>query len=133
MSVRVELDHAADYDGWRAAARGLAAARVPADGVVWTTPADPQSDLLASDDPPLPDSSAPPLSVPRAFLDLAEQVVCHRDADRFALLYGALLRLQSTPKLLADRADPDTTITHSVSYLTRAGTSRVEKAEGPVR
>lgn len=52
-------------------------------------------------------SSAPAgFSVPRAFIDLARDVVLHRDPERFALLYTLLIRLRSRPGLIEDRADP---------------------------
>ncbi|WP_408906258.1 TIGR03915 family putative DNA repair protein, partial [Roseomonas rosulenta] len=49
----------------------------------------------------------PPPRVPRAFLELAEAVVCHGDPGRFALLYRLLARLQHDPVLLAMAADAD--------------------------
>ena len=39
-------------------------------------------------------AAAPAFAVPRAFLELAEAVICHRDPERFALLYALLLRLR---------------------------------------
>ncbi len=107
MSHRVTLGHPADYDGWRAHARALASAGVPAAEVLWQVAGDAQDDLLANGPAASAPAAAPAaqLSVPRAFLDLAERVIQHRDSDRFALLYTVLLRLQSNPRLLSDRAD----------------------------
>jgi DNA polymerase len=44
--------------------------------------------------------------VPRAFIDLARLVACHRDPERFALLYTLLWRLRLQPGMLDDAADP---------------------------
>ena len=103
---RVILEAADDVEGWRAAARGLAAARVPAEAVVWQVGAQP-TDLFAGDaPPPPPPADAPPLRVPRDFLDLAGTALLHRDPGRFGLLYALLLRLAEAPGLLQDQADP---------------------------
>jgi DNA polymerase len=101
----VILDHPADFDGWRKAARALAAAGTPAANVSWQVSGAEQGDLLAAASLPAPtDGTA--FSVPRRFIELAEAVICHRDPARFGLLYQALLRLRDMPKLLEDRTDP---------------------------
>lgn len=95
-----------DYDGWRTAARAFAIAGVDPADIAWQV-GDAPADLFAAAPDPLPAPSADPpaFSVPRAFLDLAETVVCHADPERFALLYTLLIRLRSHPKLMEDRAD----------------------------
>jgi uracil-DNA glycosylase len=45
--------------------------------------------------------------VPRAFMDLAGDVVLHRDPERFALMYRLLWRLEREPRLLEIVTDPD--------------------------
>ena len=46
--------------------------------------------------------------VPKAFLDSAQRIVCHRDPRRWALLYRVLWRLtHGEPKLLEIVVDPD--------------------------
>jgi DNA polymerase len=92
-----------DFDGWRDAARNLAAARVPPSDVVWQVGERP-SDLFG--DEALLESHAPPLRVPRPFVDLARTVALHADPERWALLYTALTRVLGQPKLVDDRADP---------------------------
>ncbi|MCP3735548.1 UdgX family uracil-DNA binding protein [Sphingomonas sp. RP10(2022)] len=96
-----------DFDAWRDAARGLAAAEVPPDDIVWQV-GDTPADLfaVAGDEgaPPMP--AATGFSVPRAFIDLARDVVMAREPERFALLYTALFRLRREPKLVEDHADP---------------------------
>ncbi|HEY8571846.1 UdgX family uracil-DNA binding protein [Phenylobacterium sp.] len=97
----VRLASETDFDGWRAAARSLRIRNIEPAAVVWTVDGEPS--LLPQTVAPAPGA----LSVPRAFLDLARQVVLHRSDDRFALLYRLLWRLQSEPNLLHVRSDPD--------------------------
>ncbi|MDB5509845.1 MAG: hypothetical protein JWL93_2314 [Hyphomicrobiales bacterium] len=105
--IAVDLEHAADFDGWRSAARRLAMAGVAPSDVQWRTPGG-LRDLFAAE-AVMPDVSenGGELRVSRRFVDLAERVVCHRDEERFALLYRMLLRLQEQPKLLELVTDDD--------------------------
>jgi DNA polymerase len=99
---RVTLAAADDFEGWRDAARDLAEAGVPASAIVWQVEGA-DCDLFGEDTEPPP---APSFPVPRAFVDLAKDVVCHSDLERFALLYTMLLRLKATRRALDDEADP---------------------------
>ncbi len=92
-----------DFDGWRDAARNLAAAGVPPSDVVWQV-GEGASDLFA--DEAVLESHAAPLRVPRPFVDLARSVVLHAEPERFALLYAMLVRILIQPKAIDDRADP---------------------------
>ena len=101
----VTLTEPDDFDGWREAARALAAEGVPPDDVVWQVGA--ATDLFGSGDvAPPPPAASPGFSVPRAFLDLARSVAIAAEPERFALLYTLLTRLRAEPKLMDDRADP---------------------------
>ncbi len=119
----VTLGHATDWAGFRAAARTLLQGGRPPPQVQWFTAADAAGDLFADaaevpgppeavgatppqapQDAPLP---APPLRVPREFLQLCERVVLHRDPGRFALMYRLLWRLAHEPGLRHDPLDPD--------------------------
>ena len=106
MSIAI-LARADDFDGWRAAARGLAAARVTGETIVWQV-GDAPTDLLGGPaaDNAAPVATEPMFSVPRDFIDMARRVVCHTDPERFALLYAALATLRDRPKLFDDAADP---------------------------
>jgi DNA polymerase len=97
------LDAEDDFEGWRAAARALAAARVPPPEVSWQVGDGPQ-DLFAG--AAATTAETPPFAVPRAFLTLAETVICHSDPERFALLYSLLVRVRDKPRALEDAADP---------------------------
>ncbi len=92
-----------DFDGWRTAARGLVAARVAGATIVWQV-GDVASDLLGGDAAPV--ATEPMFSVPKAFLETAQRVICHSNPERFALLYAALTTLRDRPKLFDDAADP---------------------------
>ena len=112
----VRLNSPDDFDGWRDAARGLAEAGVPASAVVWEVEGA-DRDLFAHSDPTvlanrsLFGEGAPPppgasFAVPRDFISLAKAAICHRDPERFALLYAMLLKLRTNKKAMEDRADP---------------------------
>jgi DNA polymerase len=96
-----------DFEGWRDFARTLANQGVAPDQILWQV-GDTGDQLFGA----LPDTAAPigeerpAFSVPRPFIDQARSVVCHRDPERFALLYAMLCRLRDTPTLIEDRTDP---------------------------
>jgi DNA polymerase len=92
-----------DFDGWRAAARALALAGVPAAQVAWSVGAN--GDLFGGGEPVAP-AGAPAFSVPKAFVSLAELAICHSEPQRFALLYALLTRVLANARVLEDRADP---------------------------
>jgi DNA polymerase len=97
----VELRPGADADGFRRAARLLIAAGVPPGDVVWTAEATPSllGETVAG--------PAPPFGLPRAVADLIRLVVCHRDPQRYALLYTLVWRIRhGEPALLAVPSDP---------------------------
>ena len=79
---RVTLLAPDDFDGWRDAARDLSEAGVPPDAVVWQVKGG-EPDLFAMDSDHARGAS---FAVPRAFIALARDVVCHSDRERFALL-----------------------------------------------
>ena len=99
---RVTLSAPDDFEGWRDAARDLAEAGVPASAVVWQVEGG-EAELFGTETPQPAAASFP---VPRAFVELAREVVCHTEAERFALLYAMLLRLKSNGDALDDVADP---------------------------
>ncbi|GAB3123702.1 TIGR03915 family putative DNA repair protein [Novispirillum itersonii] len=98
----VRLNREDDYDGWRDAARALAAEEIPASQVLWQV-GDRATDLFAATAlSRLPEKT---LTVPKDFPGLAHSVVLHRDPHRFSLLYAFLLRVIHQPQALHDRAD----------------------------
>jgi len=123
---RVTLSAPDDFDGWREAARDLAETGVPSEAVVWHVEGgDP--DLFGSD---VAHAAAPSFPVPRAFVDLAKDVVCHSDPERFALLYALLLRLKTNRHALDDEADP---LVRRVNELAKAVRRDIHKMHAFVR
>lgn len=100
---RVLLSGPDDFGGWRDAARRLALAKVRAEDVEWQIEGE-EASLLAHDPPP-PARDDGGFKVPRAFVDLAESAILHRNRERFALLYALLLQLRRDPRCMEDRAD----------------------------
>lgn len=99
----VILNHAVDFDGWRAAARSLALQEVPPDDALWSVQE--TSDLFAEHHDSAPPAGA--FSVPRALVGLAETTIQHSDPQRFALLYALIWRAHRGEKhILEDAADP---------------------------
>ena len=99
----VSLDNETDWAGWRAAARTLRQANVAPDAVSWRVAT---GDLFAESDP-LPPTTDAPFTVRKDFIDVAQDVICHRDEGRFDLLYRLLWRLRDAPLTLGLRTDPE--------------------------
>jgi DNA polymerase len=105
MTIEAVLPGPADFAAWRVAARGLIGAGVAPDAVAWRMAG--EAPGLFGGETPVP---APGLSfpVPRAFVELAEIAIRHRDAERFALLYRTLWRItHGEPALMQVATDPD--------------------------
>lgn len=105
----VSLIAADDFAEWRDHARRLVQADVPPDRIAWTEPGGVSGSLFSHGDlrTPTPPADAPQPRASKAFLQLAQSAILHRDAERFALLYRLLWRLQRNPKVMEDAADPD--------------------------
>jgi uracil-DNA glycosylase len=98
---RVALPREDAFEDFRDAARGLIGAEVAPRDVTWRVR---DGDLLGGKSPPERSVS---FSVPAAYVRLAENVVCHRDAERFALLYELLWRItHGDRELLSIASDP---------------------------
>lgn len=108
----IRAPFAPTWAGWRVAARRLLHAAVPPHEVEWRPETEGQEALdLAIGE--LPREGTAPLAsdefrVPRAFVELAGSVACHRDPARWGLLYRVLWRLcHGEPRLLEVAVDPD--------------------------
>src|SRR5262245_12885157 len=84
---RISLQDGADHPGFRRAVRSLVAQDVRPDQVVWDTCG--ANSLFAVHD----QSEGPPVLLPRSVLSLVKLVVCHRDPQKYALLYSLIWRL----------------------------------------
>lgn len=104
----IRLASETDFAGWRAAARRLRRARTPPESVIWMVTPD---EVLLDDGPAGGGGEAGParggFAAPRAFLSLAEMVVCHRAPERFARLYRLLWRMAAEPNLMKIVTDPE--------------------------
>jgi uracil-DNA glycosylase len=99
--VRVALSREDAFEDFRDAARSLIGAEVAPRDVTWRVR---DGDLIGGKAPPARSVS---FSVPGAYVRLAENVVCHRDPERFALLYALLWRItHGERELLSIASDP---------------------------
>jgi probable DNA metabolism protein len=96
---RVAIQPGADLDSFRAALRRLIAQDVPPQDVVWdSAPSLFEENVSAS---------APPVALPRRVADIIRLVVCHKDPERYALLYQLVWRIRHGEKALpAIASDP---------------------------
>ena len=130
---RVTLLEQTDFEGWRKAARAAILAGLGPDDIAWRVGDGTGDDLFASDeiaDPPLAGVDRPAFNVSRAFVDLAKELILHRDPARFTLMYRLLWRLRQTPHLLADAGDPDV---HLAQGMTKSLHRDIHKMHAFVR
>ena len=98
---RVVIPKIGAAKAWRDAARELLNAGVPPEDVDWGGQDAPRGLFDAVQDlRPMRE-----VRVPRSFISMANSVVWHADADRYARLYAFLWRLQDAPQLMVDRGD----------------------------
>lgn len=121
--IAVGLAPGADLDGFRAAVRRLVAARVAPKDVAWSS--GPSLFTAAAD------GGAPPVALPRALGERIRLVVCHRDAERYALLYAAVWRVaQGERALLEKAADP---LVHRLDRMAKSVRRDLHKMHAFVR
>ncbi len=101
---RALLAHPADLDGFRRAARVALALGIDPQALDWAVAGEPADLGLSAPLPDMPDAPSP--KVPRLFVEQAELAICNRAPERFRLLHSLLVRLQTVPRLLEDRSDP---------------------------
>jgi DNA polymerase len=94
-----------DFEGWRKAARAFRLAGVAPERAAFRVGSG--GDGLFDESLPPPAAEAGAFSVPKAFLDVAREVILHRSADRFDLLYRLLWRLGGEPDLMKVVTDID--------------------------
>ena len=92
-----------DFEAWRDQARRLARIEAKPHDVIWQVGERPV-DLFAQ--PTSLASTQMPFGVPKAFVDLAQTVICHNDAERFSLLYQLLIDIRARRRRMDDAADP---------------------------
>jgi uracil-DNA glycosylase len=117
-SVTVVQDD--DPREWLRHAARLLAARVPPHAITWQRAGDAQGDLFGTPtDVPSPpadtadgdaardDALLRALVLPEGFMPVLRRLICHIEADKHALLYRLLWRMQAEPRLLHLAHDPD--------------------------
>ena len=101
----VHLDSETDFDGWREAARSLRLEGIEPARVRFVV-GQGQDGLFGDEAAPIVHHPQA-FKVSKAFVDLAQEVILHRDTDRFDLLYRILWRLQDEPNLIKVTSDRD--------------------------
>jgi len=89
----IEIKRVPGYEEWRAAARYYLTNNIPPEHITWQAIDSAQDFLLGGLPLSLPSSKNRNFKIPKTFLDIAECVVCHKNDDRYALLYRLLWRL----------------------------------------
>jgi DNA polymerase len=109
--VTAELAGEIDFDGWRKAARAFRLAGTEPAAARFVVAGGNAQGGLFDGSPPAPlrgeQREENEFSVPKAFVDMAQDVILHRSADRFDLLYRLLWRLRGEPDLIRVISDPD--------------------------
>jgi DNA polymerase len=119
----VTLQPGADLEGFRAALRRLIADQVPPQDILWeSAPA-----LFV----PEPGKPAPPVSLARAVADLISLVVCHKDPERYGLLYQLVWRMRhGEPSLPEIASDP---LVHRLHRMEKSVRRDIHKMHAFVR
>jgi DNA polymerase len=128
---RILVEGRGNFEAWREHARALFLAGTPPEAVEWRE-AGQDEDLFAGQDANAEPSIdiCPPasrrLTVPPAFLALAQSAICHSDPGRFALLYRLLWRLNHDRSLLEALADPDIVRVHNMEKSVRRDSHKMK-------
>lgn len=131
--VVVRLHKAGDFAEWRTAARALLAQHIAPEQVDWRGPDDGATlfgDDLGWDASRQPAADAPVISLPRALVDMADHMICHRDLDVPARLYRLFWRVQSDRYLLSRKTDDDV---HWARQISKAISRDIHKMHAFVR
>src|SRR5438128_5698344 len=96
------------FTAWQSAARRALGSGLNPEDVAWAEIGDEQPALAMFDETDFAgEVRAPRFRVPRAFVEMAQRVACHRSQRRWALLYEVLWRLtHGEPRLLDIAVDP---------------------------
>lgn len=103
----VVLASETDFEGWKTAARGLRLEGVEPARARFVTGEAGQAALFGGEEAGGPQQEAGAFAVPRAFVETAGNLILHRAADRFDLMYRLLWRLRDEPDLMRVVSDPD--------------------------
>ena len=104
--IAARLNGPADFAGWRREARRLALAGIQPEAVDWLTSED-DAGLFAMENATPVAGGSTALTVSRRFIELAENVVCHRDAGRVFFINRLRRRFHYEPPLLENHTDAE--------------------------
>ena len=108
---RIVLKDGADLEGFRRAVRALLADELAPEDVVFMLTEAPD---LFGDSAEMP---APPVALPKRVGELIGLVVCHRDQERYALLYRLVWRIRHGERALLDV--PSDPLVHRLERMAR--------------
>lgn len=112
MNFFVPLSEGADLKGFRQGLRKGIAAGIGPENVSWQIGSD--ASLFGR----YPIAAASPVSIPRAVAELIDLVVCHRDSERYALLYSLVWRIARGERALLEmHNDP---LVHRLSRMAKS-------------
>ncbi len=120
MTETCFLDGRGDLAEWRDVARRFLLAGTEPKAIDWRVKNEEQglfdgaaiSRPNSTSLPVVANEACAQVSVPPAFMRLAEAVICHSDPGRFTLLYRLLFRLRQERHLLAVKSDADVVAAH---------------------
>jgi DNA polymerase len=127
-----QITFAPTFTAWQQAARRALRDGVEPGSIHWQELDDAQPALAMFDEEDDRGTAQPTnYRVPRTFLETARRVACHRDPQRWALLYRTLFRLtHGEPHLLEVTVDPDI---HRLTQMDKAIRHDVHKMRAFVR
>lgn len=125
MLHRIALAEGADLDGFRHAVRRLVADNAPPHEVLWSSGAAPELFGVTQHSP------APPLSLQRDVAEIVERAICHRDPERYALLYDLIWRVvHGEARLLEVASDP---LVHTLARMQKSVRRDIHKMHAFLR
>ncbi|MGB8170216.1 MAG: UdgX family uracil-DNA binding protein [Chthoniobacteraceae bacterium] len=127
-----QITFAPTFTAWQRAARQALHDGVEPGAIHWQELDDAQPALAMFSEEDVRGTAQPRnFRVPRTFLEIARRVACHRDPQRWALLYRTLFRLtHDGPHLLVVTVDPDV---HRLTQMDKAIRHDVHKMRAFVR
>ena len=119
------------FDSWRTEARRLITSGVSPADIAWTNQAQQPGLFDAQPTPTSVQKSESSFTVPPKFLELARTVSCHRQSNRWELLYRTLWRLCNGERSLLEIVTDDDV--HALTQMRKAVTRDVHKMKAFVR
>ncbi|UTF59010.1 TIGR03915 family putative DNA repair protein [Gilvimarinus sp. DA14] len=106
---------------WRRCARSLLQARISPDEIEWGSGNqhslfEPMADSLDEIDSLVPAGRKPAITMPKAFVELAETAACYRDSKKWQVLYRLAWKLQNHSRhIIHDLTDSDVIVARDMA------------------